>query len=231
MRISWSWAITLALSACSSGQNISTNPAPVTSPTPESIPTTSPTLVPAQQEPPGQEEWATALDSGLKAAQAAQTADSDKEWKETASLWGQAITSMSNVPPESPHAAEANAKASQYREYQAIAMQHAEKAAIAWIPEGFTQKGDVAWKYLMTGSYDCPLGIGNCFGLEVISKESCSTLYGEVVLLDAEKRNIGMANDIASGIQAGQIAQLVMLDSGSEGAVTLRVNELNCIKF
>lgn len=230
MRISWLLAMTLAFSACSSGQNSSTNPVPVASPTPEPTPTTSPNPEPAQQEPPGQKEWAAALDRGLTAAQAAQTADSEDEWKDTANLWNQAIAAMDTVPAESPHAAEASTKASQYREYQAIAVQHAEKAATAWIPEGFTQKGDMAWKYLMTGSYDCPLGIGNCFGLDVVSKESCSTLYGEIVLLDAEGRNIGMANDMASGVQSGQVVRLVMPDSGNEGATTLRVNELNCIK-
>jgi hypothetical protein len=80
---------------------------------PSAIP---PVTAPAEDRfiPTATDPWERALEFGWEAAVAAQTAETELNWRRVGDLWLQAIAELEQVPPESPRRAEVPAKIEAY---------------------------------------------------------------------------------------------------------------------
>ena len=66
-----------------------------------------------------------------------------------------------------------------------------------------------------------------CWGVEVIAKYGCGSLYVELTVLDSGGSVVGMTNDTASGMLADEHAKLTF-NSPEDGAQKARMSEINC---
>ena len=99
---------------------------------------------------------------------------------------------------------------------------------LPWYPKGFTEyKGDIAWRWLERGEFNCSYG-DHCWGMLVVAKNGCpSSLYAEITILDGSGSNVGYTNDTTSGLSPGQQAKLIFEDFTS-GADSARLGEISC---
>lgn len=101
--------------------------------------------------------------------------------------------------------------------------------AAAWQPAGFslTTDQDVAYRWLGDSEFECEI-VDHCWGMFVVSKNGCSSLYVELAILDDAGNNVGYTNDLASGVAAGQQAKLVFpnLETGASKA---RISKVTCV--
>lgn len=72
--------------------------------------------------------WEAALDAGMKAAEAAQTATTAEEWSNVADLWSDAIGNLEAISDSAHNIDEVNEKIESYRENQKIARLRQDKA-------------------------------------------------------------------------------------------------------
>jgi hypothetical protein len=100
---------------------------------------------------------------------------------------------------------------------------------LPWYPEGFEAfDGSTAYRFLKYGSeYRCTYSGAYCWGVEVVTKSSCSNLYAELTILDGSGRNIGYTNDVASNVRAGERVVLIF-DTYEDGADRGRISEMSC---
>jgi hypothetical protein len=97
-----------------------------------------------------------------------------------------------------------------------------------WIPPGFEKLKDrLAYRWLESNEYKCSSFADGCWGLLVYSHDGCGSLYVELGLLDSSGVNVGMTNDIASNVRAGEQAKLEFEDYGN-GASRARIAQVNC---
>lgn len=99
---------------------------------------------------------------------------------------------------------------------------------LPWYPKGFTEyKGDIAWRWLERGEFNCSYG-DHCWGMLVVAKNGCpSSLYAEITILDGSGSNVGYTNDTTSGLSPGQQAKLIFEDF-TPGADSARLGEISC---
>ena len=97
-----------------------------------------------------------------------------------------------------------------------------------WFPSNFTEVEDgIAMRWLKTNEYSCSSFSDGCWGMLVLARDGCSSLYVELALLDGSGTNVGMSNDVASGVLSGGQAKLVFEDYGT-GASKARVSDVSC---
>tara|TARA_S200002703_G_scaffold108245_1_gene94057 strand:- start:1527 stop:1985 length:459 start_codon:yes stop_codon:yes gene_type:complete len=103
------------------------------------------------------------------------------------------------------------------------------KAAIkdtSWVPDGFTAyNNNVAIKWSDSGTYSCSYG-DRCIQMEVVSKNGCDSLYGELTKLDSNGNNIGYTNETTSNLQPGQKAILMFNTYGDVSKFNL--SKISC---
>jgi hypothetical protein len=73
----------------------------------------------------------------------------------------------------------------------------------------------------------CDSSADDCFQMEVVTRDGCDDLYVELALLDDSQTNIGMSNDTASGLGAGERAKLTF-PVVEEGVASARVVKMQC---
>ena len=100
---------------------------------------------------------------------------------------------------------------------------------LPWYPKGFTTyDSNVAYRFLTYGKeYKCSYYGAYCWGVELIAKSGCSSLYAELTILDKSDRNVGWTNDTANNIRANEKVVLVF-DSFDDGADTGRLSKVSC---
>ncbi|MGB3135916.1 MAG: hypothetical protein WBG38_10185 [Nodosilinea sp.] len=84
----------------------------------QSIPSAS---TPELELAPSTSPWQQGTELGWQAAVAAQDAQFQTDWQRVSDLWGQAIAALESVPANDPNYAQAQTKAAEYRDNQAIA--------------------------------------------------------------------------------------------------------------
>jgi hypothetical protein len=65
-------------------------------------------------KPTATDPWGRAMEYGWAAAVAAQSAQTQADWKRVGDLWLQAVAELEQIPPNSPQAAQAQAKLQEY---------------------------------------------------------------------------------------------------------------------
>jgi len=74
-----------------------------------------------------------------------------------------------------------------------------------WLPSGFEKLQDrLAYRWLKSNEYECSSLADGCWGLMIYAHDGCRSLYVELGLLDSRGVNVGMSNDIASNVRAGE---------------------------
>lgn len=97
-----------------------------------------------------------------------------------------------------------------------------------WFPSGYTEIDDgVAMRWMKSNEYECSSISDGCWGIMVVARDGCGSLYVELALLDSSGVNVGMTNDIASGVSAGGKARMIFEDYGN-GASKARVADVSC---
>jgi hypothetical protein len=97
-----------------------------------------------------------------------------------------------------------------------------------WVPLGFEKLKDrLAYRWLESNEYKCSSLADGCWGLLIYAHDGCGSLYVELGLLDSSGVNVGMTNDIASNVRAGEQAKLEFEDYGN-GASKARIAQVNC---
>jgi hypothetical protein len=97
-----------------------------------------------------------------------------------------------------------------------------------WVPVGFDKlEGRLAYRWLKSNEYNCSSLSDGCWGLMIYAHDGCGSLYVELGLLDSQGVNVGMSNDVASNVRAGEQAKLEFEDYGN-GASRARIEEVKC---
>lgn len=99
----------------------------------------------------------------------------------------------------------------------------------AWQPAAFTltDDRDVAYRWLTDSEIDCDIA-DRCWGMFVVSKNGCSSLYVELSIIDDAGNNVGYTNDVASGVTAGQQAKLIFDNFENKGSKA-RLSKVSCL--
>lgn len=99
---------------------------------------------------------------------------------------------------------------------------------VDWFPSGYTEvEQGIAMRWLKSNEYECSSLSDGCWGIMVLAQEGCGSLYVELALLDSSGVNVGMTNDVASGVSPGGRARLVFEDYGN-GASKAQVADVSC---
>lgn len=100
---------------------------------------------------------------------------------------------------------------------------------LPWYPKGFSEyDSGIAFKFLKYGSeYRCSYYGAYCWGIEFISKSSCSSFYVELSILDSSGANIGYTNDLTSNVNPLQRVKMVF-NSYEDGAKSGQIAQVTC---
>lgn len=104
-------------------------------------------------------------------------------------------------------------------------------AAPLWQPFGYQLfNSQIAFRFLNPDKkeFRCSYSGSRCWGLEIVTREGCNTLYAELTVLDTSGRNIDYANDVASNVQQNERVVLIF-DSFANGADKARLGDVSCI--
>ncbi len=97
---------------------------------------------------------------------------------------------------------------------------------LPWYPEGFeSYDSNTAYRFQDKGEFRCDYF--SCWGMEFVSKVSCSSFYVEITILDSSGANIGYSNDSASGVQPNQKVKM-KFDAVEDAAQTARLAKVSC---
>jgi len=97
---------------------------------------------------------------------------------------------------------------------------------LPWYPEGFASyDSNTAYRFQDKGEFRCDYF--SCWGMEFVSKVSCSSFYVEITILDSSGANIGYSNDSASGVQPNQKVKM-KFDAVEDAAQTARLAKVSC---
>lgn len=102
--------------------------------------------------------------------------------------------------------------------------------AAPWAPTGYTEYGDVAYRWTSSG-FACKSYQDNCFGVTVVARDGCPDgVYIELAVLDANGAVVDKANEITAGITNKDVAQAVLSPpGGAPKNAKARVTKLNCL--
>ena len=98
----------------------------------------------------------------------------------------------------------------------------------AQVAAGFKDAGNglgYRWTTNTASSPGCDYG--SCSTMEIVAYHACSSVYAEVNVLDASGTILGMTNDTASNMTAGDKAQLTFTFMEKSGT-KVKLTELNC---
>jgi hypothetical protein len=105
----------------------------------------------------------------------------------------------------------------------------ATSAAASWASPGYTEMGDVAYRW--TSTLACKSYQDGCFGITVITQNGCPNgVYIELAVMDTSGAVVGKANQITAGLAETDVAQETL--SPPEGVTKgskARVSKLNCL--
>ena len=103
------------------------------------------------------------------------------------------------------------------------------KEDMSWVPKGFNANGTggaIAYRFIPRESTTCRFNLP-CTQVEVVSKDGCSTLYGEAPLLNGNQVNVGYANDMTHNIPPNGRAILTFSNTNQD-AVNMEIPEFKC---
>lgn len=93
---------------------------------------------------------------------------------------------------------------------------------------GYNETSTVWWQYLHEGDSDyIECSYGKCATIVVVPKKGCSSIYVEANFMNASGTIVGMGNDIASSIGAGERAVMQMNDTSDSGT-KVKVTTIKC---
>jgi hypothetical protein len=100
---------------------------------------------------------------------------------------------------------------------------------LPWYPKGFVSyDSNTAYRFLEYGKdYRCTYSSAYCWGVEMLTKLGCSSLYAEMTILDSSGRNIGFTNDSANGVRPNEKVILIF-NSFEDGADQGRLELISC---
>ena len=79
--------------------------------------------------------------------------------------------------------------------------------------------------YRWDTSPECTLD--KCWGIHLVTRDGCSTLYVELTIIDRKGAVIGSTNDSLNDVRAGEQATMTF-DTGEDAADTARLAALSC---
>jgi hypothetical protein len=85
----------------------------------------------------------------------------------------------------------------------------------------------VAFRWLKGSEFDCSYSGASCWGMYVIPKDGCSSLYVQLSIEDGNGTVIGSTGDSVGAVKAGQRAKLIF-DSFDDAAQSGRVSDVSC---
>lgn len=82
----------------------------------------------------------------------------------------------------------------------------------------------IAFKW---ASDECDNSTFGCYGMDMVTKDGCDSLYVELQLQDSQGSAIGYTNDTASALEPGQVAKLDFTDV-EDKATNAKIAKVNC---
>jgi len=103
-------------------------------------------------------------------------------------------------------------------------------SAPSWVLPGWTQVGDLAWKWTDADQGDCKSYQDGCFGITVMSKDGCpGGIYIEVAVLEGGVV-VDRANEITAGLDPRQQARAVLSPpGGTQAGAKAKLTDLSCL--
>lgn len=104
-------------------------------------------------------------------------------------------------------------------------------AAAVWYPSDFhptPQDPLIAYRWLKGLELTCSYSSGSCWGMYLIPKDGCSSLYVELSIQDSSGTVVDSSASVLSGVAAGQRAKMVF-DTFDEAADTARIASITCV--
>jgi len=97
-----------------------------------------------------------------------------------------------------------------------------------WYPQGYTPvDGVIAWRWMNSSEFKCDFSGAKCWGVEVVARYGCSSVYVTVSAEDQAGRVIGTAIDSLGAIGAGQHG--VLKPSGAPtNSVQGSIDQVSC---
>lgn len=100
----------------------------------------------------------------------------------------------------------------------------------AWYPAGFTAYAydeTLAWRWGTSKETNCTYDSASCWSVLVISKNGCSSLYGEIKIFDSSDVQIDYTNDTTSTVSPLQKVKLTF-DTFNDNASSANIGKLSC---
>ena len=98
----------------------------------------------------------------------------------------------------------------------------------SWIPSdfnGYSKDSNIAWRWAKDKEVDCDYG--SCWGIMILAKDGCSSMYAEINIFDKNEIQIDWTNESTSIIQPMQKVLLSFSES-NDSAQFAQIAELNC---
>ena len=98
----------------------------------------------------------------------------------------------------------------------------------SWIPSdfnGYTEDSNIAWRWAKGNEFDCEYG--SCWGIMILAKDGCSSMYAEINIFDKNDIQIDYTNELTSIIQPMQKV-LLSFSTFNDSAQSASVAEFNC---
>jgi hypothetical protein len=104
-------------------------------------------------------------------------------------------------------------------------------SAAAWAPADYFEVGDVAFKFMEPGDFDCKSYQDDCFGISVVSQNRCPNgIYIEVAVTDPSGTIVGKANEITAATNSSDVVKAVLAQpGGSPTGSRAKISKLNCL--
>lgn len=107
---------------------------------------------------------------------------------------------------------------------EAAAAAEVERQANAWKLDFTEYQDGIAYKW---ESGICDNSYAGCYGMRVVTRDGCDSLFVTLQLQDAAGNAVGTAIDSATSLQPGQVA-LLDFTVLEENSTTAQIGEINC---
>ena len=98
----------------------------------------------------------------------------------------------------------------------------------SWIPSdfnGYSKDSNIAWRWAKGKEFDCDYG--SCWGIMILTKDGCSSMYAEINIFDKNDIQIDWTNESTSIIQPMQKV-LLSFSTFNDSAQSASIAEFNC---
>jgi hypothetical protein len=98
----------------------------------------------------------------------------------------------------------------------------------SWVPEGFnvyTADSSIAWRWAKNNEFECDYG--SCWGVMVVTRDGCSSMYSEINIFDRNDVQIDYTNEMTSTIQPMQKV-LLSFNTYNDRADSASIAEFVC---